>query len=132
MLINNSYGHRAISCSVFRRRSESEPYGDCREIVGYSNTFSENRMEPDVREESLRFLTEHLGLPTIATYDFLSPHYHTKSFVGRTSIVGFPYSARTTCLLSYYCFLKKCKSADYYKIVEATEIVGSRRILGIS
>ena len=31
--VYNSYGHRAISCSGFRRRSESEPYGDRREIV---------------------------------------------------------------------------------------------------
>ena len=27
---------------------------------------------------------------------------------------------------------KICNSADYYKIVEATEIVGSRRIVGTS
>ena len=27
---------------------------------------------------------------------------------------------------------KICSSADYYKIVDATEIVGSRRIVGIS
>ena len=34
-----------------------------------------------------------------------------------------------------YCqliFFENCKSADYYKIVEATEIVGSRRIVGTS
>ena len=29
-------------------------------------------------------------------------------------------------------FFKNCKSADYFKIVDATEIVGSRRIVGTS
>ena len=37
---------------------------------------------------------------------------------------GYPYGART-CLLraTVLQFLKICKSADYYEIVEATEIV---------
>ena len=49
-------------------------------------------------------------------------------------ITGSPYGSRMTCLRlrSSLRFLKtKCKSAYYYKIVEATEIVGSRRIVEI-
>ena len=67
----------------------------------------------EVREESLRFLTEPLRYP----YD-------------RTIIVRSPYDTRTTCLRATvwtYDF-----NADYFKIVEATEIVGSRRIVGTS
>ena len=36
--VYSSYGHRTISCSGFRRRSELEPYGDRIEIVGYPLT----------------------------------------------------------------------------------------------
>ena len=51
----------------------------------------------------------------------------------RTIITGSPYSARTTFLRATVLrFLKICKSADYYKVVEATEIVGSRRTVKTS
>ena len=36
----NSYGHRSISCSSFLRCSESEPFGDRREIEGSPHTLS--------------------------------------------------------------------------------------------
>ena len=40
-----------------------------------------------------------------------------------------PYDVSTVYGLT---ILKNCNSADYYKIVEATEIVGGRRIVGTS
>ena len=46
LCVNNSYGHRTILRSRFCRRSESEPYGDRREIVGHPHTLSRNRTEP--------------------------------------------------------------------------------------
>ena len=44
--LRHSCGHRAISCSGFLRFSESEPYGDRREIVGSPHTLSGNRKQP--------------------------------------------------------------------------------------
>ena len=44
--VYNSYRHRMISCSGFLRCSESELYGDRREIVGSLHTLSGNRTEP--------------------------------------------------------------------------------------
>ena len=41
--VDNSCGHCTISCSGFFRCSESEPYGDRREIVGSPHTLSGNR-----------------------------------------------------------------------------------------
>ena len=43
--VYNSYGHCTISCSGFLRCSESEPYGDRREIVGSPHTYSGNRSD---------------------------------------------------------------------------------------
>ena len=69
---------------------------------------------------------------------FLSQNYKEKNnkiaVTAPRIITGFLYGARTmlptTCLRATVLrFLKNCKSADYYKIVEATEIVGSRRIV---
>ena len=40
--------------------------------------------------------------------------------------------ARRAYGLWSYDFLKHCKNADYYKIVEATEIVERRRVAGAS
>ena len=36
----NSFGHYTISCSSFLRCSESEPFGDRREIKGSPHTLS--------------------------------------------------------------------------------------------
>ena len=48
-------------------------------------------------------------------------------------IAGSPYDATYDASTAYVLtFLKFCKSADYYKIEKATEIVGSRRIVGTS
>ena len=44
--VYNSCGHRTISCSGFLQCSESEPYGDRREIVWSPHTLSGNRKEP--------------------------------------------------------------------------------------
>ena len=38
--VYNSYGHRTISCSGFLRCSESEPFGDRRDIKGSQHTLS--------------------------------------------------------------------------------------------
>ena len=72
------------------------------------------------------------GLYTIVVrFFFLFPNYHKKSCGVRTIIAGSPYVARTTYLRATVLqFFKICKSADFYKIVEATEIAGSRRIVG--
>ena len=43
--VYNSCGHHMISCSGFRRCSDSEPYGDRIEIVGSPQTLSGNRKE---------------------------------------------------------------------------------------
>ena len=57
-------------------------------------------------------------------FSFFSTNYHTKSCGGRTIIAGSP--CGTTCLrATVFQFLKNCKSADNYKFVEATEIVGT-------
>ena len=77
-----------------------------RRSFGNRNCLQDFRSPCDVRTESLwYFLLSPCGLPTIAVR-FLSPNYHTK-------IQG-----RVYCL----AVLKKC--------LEATEIVGSRRIVG--
>ena len=44
--VYNSCWYYTISCSGFLRCSESEPYGDRREIVGSLHTLSGNRKEP--------------------------------------------------------------------------------------
>ena len=44
--VYNSCEHRMISCSGFLRCSESEQYGDRREIVRSPHTLSGNRKEP--------------------------------------------------------------------------------------
>ena len=66
---------------------------------------------------------------------FLFQNYDGNPCGDRIIITGFPYGTRTmlptTCLRATVLrFLKICKSADYYKIVQATEIVESRRIEG--
>ena len=66
------------------------------------------------------------------------PNCLTKSCYDRMIIEGSPCGARAMPLRRAYgprsYDLKNCKSADYYKIVEATQIVhvGSRRIVGSS
>ena len=72
------------------------------------------------------------GLPTIAVRFLFRPDYHKKNR-DRSIIAGYPYGARMMPydVSTVYDF-KICNSADYYKIVEATEIVGSRRIVGTS
>ena len=40
--VYNSYGYLTISCSDFLRCSESEPFGDRREIVRSPHTLSGN------------------------------------------------------------------------------------------
>ena len=41
-----------------------------------------------------------------------------------------PYGARSTCLRATVLqFLKNCKSADYFKVVEAMVIVEHRRVI---
>ena len=68
-------------------------------------------------------------LPTIAEL-FLSINYHNKSCGDRTIIAVSPYGARSTCLQATVLrFLKICKSADYYKVVEAMMIVEHRRVI---
>ena len=60
---------------------------------------------------------------------YFSPQIIIKPCGDRTIIAGFPYDDATYDVSTGYglTIFKICKSADYYKIVEATEIVGSRR-----
>ena len=66
---------------------------------------------------------------------YFSPQIIIKPCGDRTIIAGFPFSVRRPYDDASYdvstgyglTIFKTCKSADYYKIVEATEIVGSRR-----
>ena len=61
---------------------------------------------------------------------FLSIIYHNKSCGDRTIIAVSPYGACSTCLqVTVLRFLKICKSADYYKFVEAMMIVEHRRVI---
>ena len=86
--VYNLYGHRTISCFGFRRRSELEPYGDCRQIVRKSLSILTLKGEiipnpSDVREDSLRFLTEPLRSP----YD----RRKNRKTVTRRHVVWAPY-----------------------------------------
>ena len=74
------------------------------------------------------------GLPTI-TVRLLSKYYKNREVTAKI-IAGSPYGAR---IMTYdestgygLTIFKICNSADYYKIVEATKIVGSSRIVGTS
>ena len=44
--VYNSYGLRTTSCSYFLLCSESEPYGERREIVRSPHSLSGNRTQP--------------------------------------------------------------------------------------
>ena len=62
------------------------------------------------------------------------PDYHNNSCGYRTAIVEYLYDATYGASTGYgltflFSFFQKCKSAEYYKIVEAMETVGSRRIV---
>ena len=83
----------------------------------------------DVREESLRFMND----PLRSSYDrrtILCPHIIIKNRVfndHRRVSVRRPHDVSMGYSLTFFC-----KDADYYKIVEATEIGGSRTIVGTS
>ena len=72
------------------------------------------------------------GLPTIAIPKLSCKN---RAVIARLSqsLTTAPVQCPTTCLRATVLrFLKICKSADYYKIEEAKDIVGSRRIVGTS
>ena len=46
LCVYNSYGHRKISCSAFRRRSDTKTHGDRTVVVGSPHTLSGYRSEP--------------------------------------------------------------------------------------
>ena len=112
--VYNSYGHLTISCSGFRRGSESEPYGDRREIirkiVGYSLTISGNRTEPVRCPWGVPTISHRvLAVSLRSLYEFLSPNYDEKhlAVTTRSSKVLCTAPARRVCRLRPYDFLKQ-------------------------
>ena len=78
-------------------------------------------------------ISEPLRSPYDRRMIFFVPKLSLRSCSDCTVIAGSSYGARTTCLRSKILgFLKNCNSADYYKVVQATELVGSCKILGTS
>ena len=58
-------------------------------------------------------------------FDILSTNYHNKSCGDRTIIAGFRTARARRVWTTILQVSRKCKSADYYKFVEALEIVGT-------
>ena len=129
--VYNSYGHRTVSCSGFRRHCETKPNEDRMEIVWSPQYLNGNRTEPMrcpydfngiVRTPcGHRSPYDHtLRLP----YDFMFPNYHNKSCVDRTIIAGCSFGARMMLLRLIYRFLNICQTAGDRK--------SNRRIVGTS
>ena len=80
--VYNSYTHRSISCSGFRRRCESEPYEDRREIVRKSKGIRTLKVEIvrspcGVNEESIRLLS--LAVSLRSPCELCPPNYDKKT-----------------------------------------------------
>ena len=110
---------------------------NCKKIVG--RLYRNRRVSAEFKWKSyeahvmsVRSPYDFFSEPLQSPYDHLmSPNYHTKSCGDGTIIAGSPYDATYDMSMGYaLIFLKMCKSADYYKIVEATEIIESHRIVG--
>ena len=74
--IYNRYGHRTNSCSGFCRRSETKPFGDRLEIVGYPQTVEIVPSPGDIRTGSLQLTQLSAARCKVATRCF-AYHWQT-------------------------------------------------------